>query len=152
MKKLIALIIFSLFAISFAQTDTQDIVITNGAVDAIIAPADVALTLTVNNTWETGAAGTLEYTNAVGGNEDIDISATIPDPTLELEVNVTGPTAGTLALVGFTAVNATPQEFISNVPGGVYNATAGVTVRVRSSDLTTLAATSTITVTYDMAP
>jgi hypothetical protein len=150
LKQLIALILIGFFAYGFAQTDTQDITITNGAVDAIIAPADVALTLTANNTWATGAAGTLDYTNAIGGGEDIFISATIPDATLTLELNVTGPTVGTLALAGFTAVNGTPQAFITGIPGNTYNATANVTARVQTNNIGALAATSVITVTYDM--
>lgn len=150
MKRIIALIFISLFTYSFAQTDTQDIIVDNGAVDAITAPADVTLTLTANNTWETGAAGTLEYTNAIGGGEDIFISATIPDPTLTLEINVTGPTVGTLALAGFTPVDGTAQAFITGIPGGTYNATANVTARVQTNNIGALGGTNTITVTYDM--
>lgn len=159
MKKLLALIIFSLLTAVFAQdTDNQIVTINNGSVDSITAPDDVTVTLVAENVWEatTPASGVVTYTNAPGGGPvtvSISIDPTTPGTDIQIRATIPNTLAagtGTVDLAADTVLTTTPQNAISGIPNGVVDATATVELEVQTTNLAGLPATQAITLVYDL--
>jgi len=157
MKKLLALIILSLVTAVFAQaTDDQIVTIQNGANDLILAPADVTVILTADNTWTAVPDDVVTYTNAPGGGQltvSISINPTTPGTAIEMRATIPNTLAvgtGTVVWPAQQLITTAAQPAIDSIPNGTIGAVATIQLEVQTTDLTALPTTQDITLVYDL--